>query len=248
MGAAHTTEPDDVTRLFRRLVNNIAALDPDRLERPFPVAEIARSLVPYRTHRAALKLETSEDYDIAVLRLLAGVGGYAVVEPEEARAALAQEAASGNPDTGKYQRLPNATVRLDAEKVAAALADAPPAPAVQPPVPERPSGSGEPIADGESDTDIDTTSTTETQLPFTLDDDASEDEPPAAEPRALAPGASCSYCGGALPTGRAVLFCPHCGQNIGVVHCPTCGSELDVGWKFCVTCGQKVSGVGGLGA
>ncbi len=247
MGAAHTTEPDDVSRLFRRLVSNIAALDPGRLDRPFPVAEIARSLVPYRTHRTVLKFETSEDYDMAVLRLLAGVGGFAVVEPEEARIALAQEVASSNPDTLKYERLPNATVRLDPEKIAAALAEEPPAPTVQPPVPQRPSGSGDQIADGESDTDIDTTSTTETQLPFTLDDDASEDEEPAAHPRAALPGASCPYCGGVLPVGRAVLFCPHCGQNIGVVHCPTCGSELDVGWRFCVTCGQKVSGVSGIG-
>ncbi len=244
---AASAEPDDVTRLFRRLVSNIAALDPSRLDRPFPVSEIARSLVPYRTHRGVLKFETSEDYDMAVLRLLAGVGAYAVVEPEEARAALAAEAASSNPDTAKYTRIPGAMVRLDPEKVAIALAEAPPAPAVQPPVPLRPSGSGDQIADGESDDDIDTTSTTEHQLPFTLDDDASEDEPPATQPRTAGPGAGCPYCGGELPVGRAVLFCPHCGQNIGVVHCPTCGSELDVGWRFCITCGQKVAGVGGIG-
>jgi hypothetical protein len=56
--------------------------------------------------------------------------------------------------------------------------------------------------------------------------------------------AACSYCGGALPVGRTVLFCPHCGQNVGVVHCPTCDSELDVGWQFCISCGQKVTGLG----
>jgi predicted amidophosphoribosyltransferase len=54
----------------------------------------------------------------------------------------------------------------------------------------------------------------------------------------------CSYCGANLPVGRTVLFCPHCGQNVGVVHCPTCGSELDVGWTFCIACGQKVTGLG----
>lgn len=242
-------EPDDVARLFRRLVSNIAALDPTRLDRPFPVAEIAQSLVPYRTHRTALKFETSEDYEMAVTRLLAGEGGYAMVEPEEARAALIAEAHSPNPDTAKFARLAGAMVRLDPEKIAAALAESPPAPAVQPPVLLRPSGSGDEIADGEADTDIDTTMTTEHQLPFSLADDASEDEPPTTQPRAVGPGAGCSYCGGELPVGRAVLFCPHCGQNVGVVHCPTCGSELDVGWRFCITCGQRVGGgVGGVGA
>jgi hypothetical protein len=49
---------------------------------------------------------------------------------------------------------------------------------------------------------------------------------------------SCRYCGGELPEGRAITFCPHCGQNLTVLNCPACGTELDVGWKFCTTCGR----------
>ena len=52
---------------------------------------------------------------------------------------------------------------------------------------------------------------------------------------------SCRYCGGALPVGRKVTFCPHCGQNLTVRHCPACSSELEIGWKFCVTCGRSVN-------
>lgn len=50
----------------------------------------------------------------------------------------------------------------------------------------------------------------------------------------------CRYCGGALPAGRAVRFCPHCGQNLEVHNCPACGAELEEGWKFCVACGKTV--------
>jgi predicted amidophosphoribosyltransferase len=49
---------------------------------------------------------------------------------------------------------------------------------------------------------------------------------------------SCRYCGGRLPDGRRITFCPHCGQNLTVQHCQACGTELELGWKFCVTCGR----------
>ena len=49
----------------------------------------------------------------------------------------------------------------------------------------------------------------------------------------------CRYCGGALPGGRAVTFCPHCGQNLTVRQCPACSSEVEVGWRFCITCGRS---------
>jgi hypothetical protein len=54
-------------------------------------------------------------------------------------------------------------------------------------------------------------------------------------------GDHCAFCKGALPVGRAISFCPHCGQDMTVVHCPACGSELERGWKFCVTCGRNAS-------
>jgi hypothetical protein len=49
----------------------------------------------------------------------------------------------------------------------------------------------------------------------------------------------CRFCGGTLPQGRPVIYCPHCGQNLAVKRCEGCGSELDPVWKFCVNCGKK---------
>jgi hypothetical protein len=51
----------------------------------------------------------------------------------------------------------------------------------------------------------------------------------------------CRYCSGALPTDRQATFCPHCGLNLTTRQCPACSSELDVTWRFCVTCGRDAS-------
>jgi Double zinc ribbon len=68
---------------------------------------------------------------------------------------------------------------------------------------------------------------------------------PAVRPKATTPVAiiadgPCLFCGGAFPTDRAITFCPHCGQNVTVKLCPACSAELEVGWKFCPTCGRGV--------
>ena len=52
---------------------------------------------------------------------------------------------------------------------------------------------------------------------------------------------SCHYCGGELPDGRRITFCPHCGQNLTIQHCPACSTELELGWKFCTTCGREMT-------
>jgi hypothetical protein len=81
------------------------------------------------------------------------------------------------------------------------------------------------------------------ELPFSLEQES--DEGIESMGREIgAPGAQCSYCGGELPVGRSVIFCPHCGQNVGVMHCSVCGTELDVGWRFCITCGREMAGLG----
>ncbi len=49
----------------------------------------------------------------------------------------------------------------------------------------------------------------------------------------------CPYCAQALPAGRTFKYCPACGMNLLVRRCPGCSSELEPGWKFCVTCGRQ---------
>jgi predicted amidophosphoribosyltransferase len=54
-------------------------------------------------------------------------------------------------------------------------------------------------------------------------------------------GGPCPYCTQPLPEGRGVVFCPQCGMNVTVPQCPACSSEVEAGWKFCVTCGRDVA-------
>jgi hypothetical protein len=63
---------------------------------------------------------------------------------------------------------------------------------------------------------------------------------PAAPAGILAEG-SCRYCGGTLPDGRRITYCPHCGQNLTVRPCPACSTELESGWRCGVTCGRQVT-------
>jgi hypothetical protein len=58
---------------------------------------------------------------------------------------------------------------------------------------------------------------------------------------AAAVGGRCRYCSGTLPDGRQLTFCPHCGQDLTVQQCPACSTELELGWKFCTTCGRGVA-------
>jgi hypothetical protein len=62
---------------------------------------------------------------------------------------------------------------------------------------------------------------------------------PTGAPAATA--CDCRYCGAVLPRGRAVTFCPYCGQDVTVQQCPACSTELDVAWRFCVACGRGVT-------
>ena len=64
----------DLERFFRQLVANLAASDPARLHHPIPLEDIQESIVPYRSNRRALHLDSSEDYEMVLLRLCAGEG------------------------------------------------------------------------------------------------------------------------------------------------------------------------------
>src|SRR2546428_4149087 len=100
--------PDDLDRLFERLVRVLADEAPGRLAVPFPAAEVYERLVPYRSNRSALKGATHQDYEMAGLRLLAGGRGYGAPGPTGVREALQREAAGANPDTAPFRQVPHA--------------------------------------------------------------------------------------------------------------------------------------------
>jgi hypothetical protein len=233
---------DELDRLFECLV---AALAQDaRLAVPFPAADLYERLVPYRSNRSRLKVATHQDYEMAVLRLLAGERGFVQLDPSDVRDGMQREVTATNPDTAFFRNFPDARVminRFAAERVlrGGAAAYAPP----------------EPESELESDRDVERESeledeepidwTSENPIPPVIlasDDRADVEDAPAfelAEPEDAVSARQCPYCGGSLPANRKVNFCPHCGQPpSGELKCPACGSEVDVGWAYCIGCGR----------
>lgn len=221
----------DLERFFRQLVANLAASDPRRLHQPLQLAEIQRHILPYRANRRALGLESSEDYEVLLLRLCSGEGAFASIEPPELQAKLQGEVAGTNPDLGLLGVHGDAHVRLAAAHVARALARDPDA-SYAPPAAPPPAARQETLDEASRHTDA------ESPLP---EDPLSLDSA-AATPSSPEPDATemCLYCGGALPVGRQVNFCPHCGQSQRPLQCPSCHAEVEYGWRHCVSCGAAI--------
>src|SRR5882762_3224621 len=104
---------DELDRLFGRLVEALADAGPGRLATPFVAAELYERLVPYRSNRARLNVATHQDYEMTVLRLLAGERGYARLEPADVQEALQREAATTNPDAALFRNFPDAQVMIN---------------------------------------------------------------------------------------------------------------------------------------
>ena len=211
---------DELDRLFGRLVEALAESGPGRLAVPFAAAELYERLVPYRSNRARLNVATHQDYEMTVLRLLAGERGFARLDPADVREALQREAAATNPDTALFRNFPDAQVminRIAAERfLKGERAFAPPVPS------ER-----DDAIDADEEADAEAAPASPSLSHFSLDE---------SETRTR----QCAYCGGTLPGARKVNFCPHCGQPpSGELRCPACGSEVDVGWAYCASCGRS---------
>lgn len=226
---------DDIERMYRHLVRTVRANFTPLLTQPFEVGELYQTILPYRLHRRELGLETNQDYEMALLELLSGARGYLIVD-DRMRDTLAAEQSAKDPDPAVIRDFASAHVALAPEplrrlelegrasstplemraapvssRASAGLANLTPAPPARPGIPTPAVG-----------------------LPM----DSPGRRP--ARPITIAPaGEDCSFCKGPLPAGRQIGFCPHCGQDLTVVHCPACGSELEREWKFCVTCGRS---------
>jgi hypothetical protein len=239
----------DVERFFRRLVEHLAATDPARLRQPLPLDEIMHTLVPYRANRRALGVDTSEEYELVVMRLCAGEGGLVSTEPEEARVRFVRELVTANPDLAALHSFESVLVTLRPEPLLRAFERAhtsfetAPAP-IEPrddarevlPLPEIPGL--EALRALDEDELLPRRSDPEPQELDFDPEEAEADPDPETIPE---PPSRCLYCGGRLPTARAVNFCPHCGQNQRLTLCPECRSEVEPGWKHCVNCGRAVA-------
>ena len=205
---------DDLDRLFQRLVHNIRNGHAEYLGVPFTVSELYDTLVPYRHYRRDLGIETNQDYEAAVTRLLSGEKGY-IRADHAMQERLKKELASPNTDLGAFRDYGDTRISLapDAVQKLGVL------------IPAQNSGGysvGGTMTAGQDGNG----ESTSFEIPGVTTID---------------PQAGCKFCGGTLPIGRPVIYCPHCGQNLAAKHCAGCGGELEPTWKFCVNCGKKAA-------
>lgn len=201
---------DDLDRLFQRLVHNIRNGHAEYLSVPFTVQELYDTLVPYRHYRRDLGIDTNQDYEAAVTRLLSGEKGY-IRADQAMQDRLKKELESPHADVGAFRDYAETRISLapDAlQKLGVAVPS------------QNAGGYATGHGNGDGGAPGDATSFVVSGSPTDVIE-------------------SCKFCGGTLPEGRKAVYCPHCGQNLAAKHCAGCGAELDLAWKFCVNCGRK---------
>lgn len=260
---------DALDRMYRTLVQTIRTNHPQYLTQPFEVAELYQTILPYRHHRRSLGFETNQDYEVTLLELLSGERGYLLVD-ERMRDALRREIASPNPDPAAFRLFGSSQVSLAHEPLrqlegletttetagvrasgSASVAAAPassggqgaaarsePPSIVAAPTPAVPTTSMEAARPAASPRP-----SAGTMVPRGTPAAGASAEGALPTERGVIPaaGEECRFCGGVLPPGRRIVFCPHCGQDLTVQHCLACGTELELGWRFCISCGRGVS-------
>ncbi len=214
---------DELTRFAQRLVEQLGASG-EGVHRPVEVSALRETVLPYRTHRRALGIDSVEDYETVLLRLVSGERGYVKTLPPEAAQRCREELAQTTPDLAVLDELAAATVQITSMAAAQVVDDggdeaartdravrtgktvrsAPPTPRAVPDLPPVPA------------------------LP----------DPPA--PSAVVTQPTCAHCHHGLPTDREAVFCPWCGKRLIPFTCPRCSTELDSAWKHCITCGAPV--------
>ncbi len=198
---------------------------------PIMVGNLLDSVLPYRVARRYLPLEVSEDYELLVLKLVAGEGGLVITTPAEAGEMARSTLAESLPDLDVLQLLRSASIVLTEDSLYRLEGVRP-----------LPSGGGggpaeAPQADDASDDGV---------IPmrrFTAPEPEVRDTtpPPHLEQVEFTPpGEACWSCGTGLPQGRRASFCVQCGADQRIPTCANCGTEVERDWRFCADCGTAL--------
>lgn len=205
---------NDVGRLHRALVDAVRSDRGGDFDQPVSVtvAEIYQKLLPYRVARSAVGFEMNADYEFALLRLLAGDGDLARIEPVEVREHLRSELESPNPNVSLYREYANCDVWVAPAHGGASFDDVP---------------------------QLHQEFVTDDEVELAFEPEEPEAPAPSARAQSGPPKTrqSCTFCGAELPAGRSVNFCPSCGNDLSRRPCTKCGEVLDPMWRFCVKCG-----------
>ena len=247
--------------LFRLLVRTLSEQHPTRVHQPISINELLDSILPYRLVRRELGVDNAEDYETLLLRLCAGEGDFVQTDPAT-QAVLLAELQKPLADLALLRVYGDTHIVVRTDPLLAAMdvrpeeRYAPPGARTSPP-PEAPEA---------AETETDEASAPETDGQDNGADDGwvpdpvfeanagalvakapepaerSEDPESPSEPDKPSGPARCPFCGGLLPPRMMINFCPHCGMAQDVGTCRSCGADMDVGWRYCVSCGEDAQG------
>lgn len=247
---------DNLDRMYRHLVRTVRARFPQYLAQSFDVSTLYQTILPYRLYRRELGLETNEDYQITLTELLSGARDYLIVD-DRMRDALRAQLAAVNPDPDAFKEFASASVALSPSALRS-LESGPPDDAAAPRA-STPVAATAPsvVSSAAAEATTDTPARPSMEVPARPSIAPVRQSTPGATAAVRpggtapipgmgtvtpAPGERCRSCNEVLPSGRPITFCPHCGQNLTTMNCPACGSELELGWKFCPVCGRPAAG------
>ncbi len=225
---------DDLDRLAFRVARTVRTTYPQLLEHGFTLSDLEERLAPYPETRREMAASGPDGYEQTVLRLLAGERGYLTAEPE-LQEACRRALQMASPTVSIVRTWAGSTLTL--RGTAFSLGN------------ERTTGGGD-----ETQTRTTTVSRGAPEsgrLPsggtFAAANDHAHQTRRNAQRAADADNEShggsaacaCHFCGGTLPANRSITFCPFCGLDLTVRHCPACSAELQRTWRFCVSCGRQ---------
>ncbi len=209
------------------------------------VAGLLDRTLPYRAARRALALESSEDYEALVLRLVGEEAGLVVTDPMEAAEMARSTLESKIPDLDVLRLLRSATLTFTDDAVSR-LEGVRPLPAsaqVEQPAKEATASVGAPAP--RVDADVlpmrrapEPADHTAVPLPR-----AEAEAPPAFLTKVAftPPDEMCWQCSQPLPTTRKVNFCVECGADQRAPLCLSFGGTVERHWKHCPDCGMTLA-------
>lgn len=244
---------NDVARLHDKLTDAMRQTR-RRPGAPVTVAEIYQELVPYRLVRSEVGFGMNADYEHVLLRLLAGEGEFARLEPVSARDAIRDELRGPNPNVGMYREFAGCDVWVRTDDVMADILDDDDED-VDDHDDDEAAGSWQGLEALGADIDDDAADVITGVATFAIVEDDDDIEGDAVDAHDVADGAdaangaratshaavrsTCAYCDSSLPAHRPVRFCPYCGADQTTQPCVACGESLEPGWTYCILCGTS---------
>ena len=195
----------------------------------FTLTDLEERLVPFRDARREMSNNGPEAWEITMLRMLAGERDYLTTNAD-LQLACRQALALPSPTLALVRPWSSTTVRVGLGAVKLGTERSQPTPEVLDDTAMGLEFSAKSIRLATPGAPIATKSVKEAAV--------SNAPPKRRTPTNTLTTCGCRFCGGKLPESRKVTFCPHCGINLTVRQCPACSTELDVNWRYCVTCGR----------